>query len=64
MGKTSLAIGTKDIHLLALVAPEFGEDLISAAQLAAKGNKVVFTKTNRLLLGPSASDHQGSIIEV
>lgn len=64
MGKTALTIGTKAMHLSALVAPIFGEDLISVVQLTTKGNKVVFTKNNCSLHGPSDTEDQGSIIGV
>lgn len=61
-GKTALAIGNNAIHLHALASPTFGEDLISASQLTAKGNKIPFTKTEYLLLGPSAALSEGIII--
>lgn len=60
--KTALPIGSKALHLHALVAPPFGDDLISVAQLTRKGNKVVFTKQSCLLLGPSANLNEGTII--
>ena len=50
------------MHIPALVAPSFKEDLISVAQLTRKGNKVVFTNKTCLLLDPSASLEQGTII--
>lgn len=60
-GKTSLPILAKPIHLPALAVPRFSEDLIPVAILTSKGNKVVFTKENCLLLGPSALLYKGII---
>ena len=62
MGKTALPVANKALHLTALVAPSFGEDLISVSQLTKKGNKILFTKNECLLLGPSASIKQGIVI--
>ena len=52
LGKTALPIGSKAIHIPALVAPSFSEDLISVAQLTKKGNKVLFTKETCFIIGP------------
>lgn len=41
------------MHLPAPVTPSFSEDLISVAKLTEKCNKVLFTKKQCLLLGPS-----------
>lgn len=54
-GKTALAVGDKVVHLTALMTPNFGEDIIAVSHFTAKGNKVVFTKKNCLLAGPSYS---------
>lgn len=54
-GKTALAIGDKEINLPALAASPFEKDLIAVSQLTAKGNKALFTKTECLILGPSAN---------
>lgn len=55
-------VGSKSLHLRAIVAPTFGEDLKLVAQLTQKGNKVLFTKQPCLFLGPSANIDQGIII--
>lgn len=61
-GKTAVPIGSKPIHQQTLAAPNFGDDLISVAQLTAKGNSVLFSKQNGLLLGPSDSMNKGFVI--
>lgn len=62
LGKTALPVGFKAAHLPALVAPSFIEDLISVAQLTAKGNMVLFTKNQCLFLGPSDTLDKGLVI--
>lgn len=57
-----MPVGSKAVHLPALVAPYFSEDLIWAVQLTAKGNKVVVTRQHCLLLGPSETINAGIII--
>lgn len=60
--KTALVIKDKAVYLRALVAPTFSEDLISVAQLTAKGNKILFTKEYCHFLDPSEFLHEGVII--